>query len=250
MAGVMTGVDRQVAASLCPCNPIAGEGVDRSNPSGARLTIGIVALISLLALISTAVPTYADEPIMAYLRVNTSEAGKDVLPGFRRFGLFAGQGPLNYAVETRPVRLIGLDSSIPGRVEGALPPATLSFLEDALACASKVPTLLFFHHPPMMIGIDGKDDIRLGEGADELAAILSRHPQVERVVVGHFHRSFQARFGGAICQGAPPVRYMTVAERGDADEHELDEELPGYLIHRWIESVGLVSHVCPIPLTD
>jgi 3',5'-cyclic-AMP phosphodiesterase len=164
--------------------------------------------------------------------------------------LAAGRALLNYVIETRPVRLVGLDSTIPGRVEGALTGATLHFLEETLAMEPRVPTLIFLHHPPIMTGLESKDSIRLFEGADRLASILSRHPQVERLVSGHFHRSIQARFGTTICQVAPAVRYMTPAERGDPDEHEFDEELPGFLLHRWIEAVGLVSHICPIPLTN
>jgi len=170
---------------------------------------------------------------------------------FRQIGqLTAGYKLLNYVIETRPVRLIGLDSIIPGRVEGALTQETLDFLDDALAKERRVPTLVFLHHPPVMTGLESKDGIRLFEGADRLASILSGHQQIERIVSGHFHRSIQARFGNTICQVSPPVRHMTPAERGDADEHEIDDELPGFLLHQWIEPTGLVSQICPIPLTD
>ena len=159
-------------------------------------------------------------------------------------------GPLNVLVESRPLRLIGLDSTIPGRVEGALSGPTLDFLDEALSREPDVPALVFLHHPPIAIGVEGKDGIRLFEGADRLAALVARHRQVERVGAGHFHRNLQARFGGTICQIAPPVRYMTPAERGDPYDHELDDEPPGFLLHRWIEGSGLVTHLCPIPLTD
>jgi len=156
--------------------------------------------------------------------------------------------PLNGVVETRPVRLIGLDSTIPGRVEGALAEATLDFLEEMLAKEPETPALVFVHHPPFLTGLDSKDDIRLFEGAERLESILSRHPQVERIVCGHYHRAIQGRFGNAVCQVAPPIRYMTPAERGDRAGHESDEELPGFLLHRWIGGAGLVTHICPIPL--
>lgn len=164
--------------------------------------------------------------------------------------LAAGRKLLNYTIETRPVRLIGLDSTIAGRVEGELTKETLNFLEETLSMEPGVPTLVFLHHPPIITGLDNKDQIRLFEGAASLLEILASHPQVERIVSGHFHRSIQARFGSTICQVAPPVRYMTPTERGDADEHEMDEELPGFLLHRWIETVGLVSHFCPIPVKE
>lgn len=163
-------------------------------------------------------------------------------------GSRSSDGPLNGVIETRPVRLIGLDSTIPGRVEGALSGSTLDFLEEALTKEPEVPTLIFVHHPPFLTGIESKDDIRLFEGAERFESIVSRHPQIERIVAGHYHRAIQGRFGKIICQIAPPVRYMTPAERDDPVEHESDDEMPGYLVHRWIAGTGLVTHLCPIPL--
>jgi 3',5'-cyclic-AMP phosphodiesterase len=167
---------------------------------------------------------------------------------FRPFGFLPEAGPLNFVVETRPVRLIGLDSLLAGRIEGAAAAATLDFLGRALSSAPGTPTLVFLHHPPLVSGVDAKDGIRLFTGAECLAEILSRHPQVERIVAGHHHRAIQARFGGTLCQITPPVRYMSPAERGEEASHETDEEPPGFLLHRWVPGSGLVTHLCPLPI--
>ena len=46
----------------------------------------------------------------------------------------------------------------------------------------------------------------LTDGA-ALAAVIGRHPQVERVLCGHVHRSVQCRFAGTIAQIAPGVAH-------------------------------------------
>jgi 3',5'-cyclic AMP phosphodiesterase CpdA len=162
-------------------------------------------------------------------------------------GYLPAAGPLDYVVETRPVRLIGLDSVIPGGVEGALTQASLDFLEEALGRDPDVPTLVFLHHPPILTGLDSKDEIGLCTGAERLAAILSRHSRVERLVSGHFHRFFEARFGGTVCQVAPPIRYLSPEEREEEGSPQTDPEQPGYLVHRWIEGGGLVTHLHYLP---
>lgn len=162
-------------------------------------------------------------------------------------GYLPPTGPLNYVVETRPVRLVGVDSIIPGKVEGALAAETLDFVARTLAAAPDVPTLVFLHHPPFRCGLAEKDSIRLFEGTTEFEDILARNRQVERVVAGHHHRALQGRFGGALCQVAPPVRYMSPAEYGAASSHESEDEPAGFLLHRFIAGSGLATGLCPLP---
>ena len=54
--------------------------------------------------------------------------------------------------------------------------------------APQTPTLVALHHPPFRTGIDHMDAMMLTDGA-ALAAVIGRHPQVERVLCGHVHRS-------------------------------------------------------------
>jgi 3',5'-cyclic AMP phosphodiesterase CpdA len=187
-------------------------------------------------------------PMPVYAIPGNHDIREAMRASFRPFGFLPEAGPLSFVVETRPVRLIGLDSIIPGRVEGALPAATLDLLDQALSSAPGTPTLVFLHHPPMACGAASKDGIRLFSGAERLAEIVSRHAQVERIVAGHHHRAIQARFGGTLCQVAPPVRYMSPAERGEEARHETDEEPPGFLLHRWVPGAGLATHLCPLPI--
>lgn len=160
-------------------------------------------------------------------------------------GYMPASGPLDFVVETRPVRIIGLDSLIPGQVEGALSDHTLEFLERTLATEPSTPAVILIHHPPFQCGISEKDSIRLFEGADRFAEILSEHRQVERVLSGHHHRLLLGRVSHTICQVAPPVRYQETCGF-DAGRPNQEVELPGFLLHRWIDGVGIATQHCPL----
>jgi 3',5'-cyclic AMP phosphodiesterase CpdA len=161
-------------------------------------------------------------------------------------GYLPAEGELNYVVETRPVRLIGLDSLVPGESHGALTPATLDFLAAALAAAPDVPTLVFVHHPPFVCGIGHMDRIRLLEGAERLDSTLSAHPQVERLVTGHHHRGVQVRFGGTLCQIAPSVAHQVALDLRDEAPSCFVLEPGAFLLHHWVDGVGLVTHTAAV----
>lgn len=157
-------------------------------------------------------------------------------------GHLPAAGLLDFAVETRPVRIIGLDTLVPGHSHGALRPESLDFLAATLASAPDVPTLLMLHHPPFDCGIRHMDRIRLLEGADGLARIVVQHPQVERIVTGHHHRPIQARFAGTICQVAPSVAHQVALDLGEDSPSCFVLEPPAFLLHRWCASSGIVTH--------
>src|SRR5260370_12491037 len=58
-------------------------------------------------------------------------------------------GFLHYTVEEWPVRLIGLDTQVPGQPGGRLCAERLARLHARLREAPARPTLGFMHHPPV-----------------------------------------------------------------------------------------------------
>jgi 3',5'-cyclic-AMP phosphodiesterase len=156
-------------------------------------------------------------------------------------GLFPAAGPLCFDVDLGPVRLIGLDSLIAGDPAGRLGPEQLAWLDARLVKAPEKPALVALHHPPFRTGIDHMDAMMLADG-DALAAVIARHPQVERVLCGHVHRSVQCRFAGALAQIAPGTAHavrLTLA--GEPSRWVM--EPPGVLLHEWRDGRGLVSHL-------
>ncbi|HXW27055.1 MAG TPA: phosphodiesterase [Xanthobacteraceae bacterium] len=149
---------------------------------------------------------------------------------------------VQFVVDDFPLRLIGLDTLVPGKGEGALCARRLAFLERALAREHDKPTVIFMHHPPFDCGILHMDRIRLLAGAAPLAEIVRPYPNVERILCGHHHRAIEARFGGTIASIAPSVAHQvmfTLAEDGPA---ALMLEPPAYQLHRYRPETGIVSH--------
>lgn len=155
-------------------------------------------------------------------------------------------GFLQYTVEDWPVRLVGLDTLVPGASGGQLCGERLAWLDAELARAPERPTLLFMHHPPFVTGIAAMDDMGL-EGGSELAAVVRRHPQVERIVCGHLHRTIVRRFAGTVACTGPATAHQLGLDLAPVQRLSAVMEPPACMLHLWLgEGDGLVSHVSVI----
>ena len=68
---------------------------------------------------------------------------------------------LQYAVEDYPLRLIALDTVVPGAPGGRLCDGRLGWLAARLDEAPDRPTAIFMHHPPFVTGIEYMDGMVL-----------------------------------------------------------------------------------------
>jgi 3',5'-cyclic-AMP phosphodiesterase len=152
--------------------------------------------------------------------------------------------PVRYSVDLGPLRLIVLDTKLPGKDSGALEGDQLDWLDAELAAAPDQPTLIAMHHPPLVIGVPAWDEIGLAE-SDRLALgdVLERHRQVRRVACGHFHSTITGELAG---RGVLVVPSTYVQTRLDfyVREIELTSELPGFAMHAVVDG-ELISHVQP-----
>jgi 3',5'-cyclic AMP phosphodiesterase CpdA len=96
------------------------------------------------------------------------------------------------------------DSSIAGRNEGVLTDATLAWLDAELRTHADRPAFVCFHHPPVTLGIPFVDGIRQF-GAERLAEVVERHPNVVAVLCGHAHTPAATTFAGRPLLVAPGV---------------------------------------------
>lgn len=108
--------------------------------------------------------------------------------------------------------VVGVDTTVPGQVHGAVDvPAVMAQL-DAL---DGRPVLLALHHPP--VSRSTGDQFRL-DGADELLEALAQRPQVRAIVAGHLHDAVDL----AAPQGLPvlgcPATVIGIIHRGDEME--------------------------------
>jgi 3',5'-cyclic-AMP phosphodiesterase len=77
-----------------------------------------------------------------------------------------------------------------GLVQGRLAAAELDRLEQQLQ--TDRPTIVVLHHPPLPVGAECMDQIRL-ENAEQFFAVIDRFPQVKLVVFGHIHHGFETQ---------------------------------------------------------
>jgi 3',5'-cyclic AMP phosphodiesterase CpdA len=159
-----------------------------------------------------------------------------------------GGDRIEYVIEDHAVRIVALDTVIPRSSKGALSPASLRWLDDVLAAEPDRPTVIAMHHPPFTTGIGHMDEIGLARSdVQALEAVVRKHPQVERVLCGHLHRSIQRRFGGTLASTCPGVSHQVVLDLDAAAPSCFVMEPPGFQLHWWDEaSRGLVSHTASI----
>jgi 3',5'-cyclic AMP phosphodiesterase CpdA len=177
-----------------------------------------------------------------------------VLPGnhddrralHRHFGVPGADGePVQYSVDLGPLRLVVLDTTIPGADPGALDSGRLDWLDAELAAAPGALTLIAMHHPPLVTGIAACDEVGLAM-ADQraLGDVLERHPQVRRLVAGHVHRVITGEIAGRPVLTLPSTYVQTLLQFGSQDA-ELVDEPAGFALHA-VVGAALVSHVQPV----
>lgn len=159
------------------------------------------------------------------------------------------QGFLQYAVEGLPVRLLVLDTLIPGEPGGRICDERRAWLAARLAEAPDRPTALVMHHPPFATGLAYMDEMGL-DGADALAEVVRRHPQVERVLCGHLHRPIQTRWAGTVASTAPSTAHQVTLDLREDGPLAFSMEPPACQLHLWRAGAGLVSHLSYIGAYD
>jgi Icc protein len=154
--------------------------------------------------------------------------------------------PVHYVVEDLPVRLIGLDTVVPGATGGALDAAQLDWLDAQLAAQGDRATLIFMHHPPVASGIRSMDAIALdAQSAANLGAVVSRYRHVELITCGHVHRAFQARWHGTTVSVCPSTAFQGVLDFAAERYNICGDEPPAYQVHYWSGS-ELLTHTIAV----
>ncbi|MHA7398383.1 phosphodiesterase [Burkholderia pseudomallei] len=158
---------------------------------------------------------------------------------------------VQYALDLGPLRVIALDSQIPGASGGTLCDARLAWLADQLDAARDRPVIVALHHPPFACGIGHMDAMRLApDAASRRDALLRRHPNVERVLCGHVHRTMFARFGGTIASAVPAPAHQVTFDLRDGGPSSFSMEPPAFAVHRHAPGAGLASHHVYVDASD
>jgi len=155
---------------------------------------------------------------------------------------------VQYAIDEHPLRLVALDTLIPGQGGGALCDRRLAWLDRTLAQAPQRPTVVALHHPPFVTGIGHMDRIGL-DGVDELAAVIGRHSQVERLIAGHLHRAISVRFAGTVAGTCPSPAHQVALDLDPAARDAFVMEPPAFQLHWW-SGRSLVTHTACVDAFD
>jgi 3',5'-cyclic AMP phosphodiesterase CpdA len=190
------------------------------------------------ALLGELLKRYLKMPV--YVIPGNHDRREKLIEGLPGYGKMT-DGFVQYAVENLPVRLVMLDSVVPGAGHGELCAARLAFLDRILAEQPDKPTMVVLHHPPFVCGIGHMDGINLRD-AGAFAAVIGRHRQVQRIISGHHHRPVFSAVGQAIVSISPSVAHQVELELGESAGGGFVMEPPAYQIHLWDEVNGFVTH--------
>lgn len=208
---------------------ISGDLVDRRQPAEYQRLAALLAPLELPFFLMVGNHDHRD-------RLRAAFPGHDYL---------GREGFVQYCLDDLgPLRLIALDTMIPGQGGGELCSERLAWLATRLDEQPERPTVLFMHHPPFRTGLSFMDESRVVDGAEELARLIAAHGHVEHVLCGHLHRPISRRFAGTIASTVPATAHqMGLNLKGTRDLSAVMDP-PAVTLHYWQDAeAGLVTHL-------
>lgn len=113
------------------------------------------------------------------------------------------RGRICASTTSAELRIVTLDSLVPGRWFGRLGTEQLAWLRSILDAEPDLPTVIGFHHPPITLDVEIQRRVCL-EDRDELASTL-RHGNPVAVLCGHFHQQVSGQLAGVPTWVTPGV---------------------------------------------
>jgi len=186
---------------------------------------------------------------LPYLLMAGNHDDREVLArSFAEHAYLPARGAKHYLIDRHPVRIVALDTTVPGDHHGEVDEAGLAWLEQALQATRGAPTVVLMHHPPIACGIAYIDKYMCRQ-PERIAAVIGRFSHVERVLCGHVHRPILQRWAGTLLCCCPSTATQIALQlRPDARPASFREP-PACLLHWWREGV-MVTHTSYIGRFD
>ena len=164
------------------------------------------------------------------------------------FGETAGDdAPQDRVHEVDGLRVVALDTTVPGYHHGELTPAQLGWLADVLATPAPHGTLVALHHPPIPVPMmRAAETIELYD--QHLLAEVIEGTDVRGVIGGHFHFSSYSLFGGVPVSVASSTCYVADPAPADRLVSEVDGHQSVTMMHLYEDRV--VHSVVPVPYAE
>lgn len=156
---------------------IAGDLVDAGQPAAYERLKAVLARL----------------PIPTHITLGNHDDRPTFLSVFGN-GFAAETGKVDKVIDTEGYRIVLLDSSEPGRVDGVLTDGQVAWLRQRLAEALDRPVIVILHHNANALHIES-DNIRILE-PDAFIAALKTHPDIRQVIAGHVHLTSTATWRG------------------------------------------------------
>ena len=167
-----------------------------------------------------------------YLVVGNHDVAQALRNAFPQHRYLAGaEGFVQYAVDDFDVRLVVLDTTVPGSPGGELCERRLQWLDRTLGESNR-PTIIAQHHPPFSTGLTLMDRMSLVNPQAE-ASVIERHRHVQCVISGHYHRGIQARFAGTVASVCPSTAHQLTLDLTPGAEIRFTFEPPAFQLHLW-----------------
>jgi 3',5'-cyclic-AMP phosphodiesterase len=148
---------------------------------------------------------------------------------------------IQYAIESHPLRIVGLDTLIPGASGGELCERRIAWLDRTLAAARDRATVVVMHHPPFRTFIERMDMMALLDPVP-FADVIRRNRQVEAILCGHVHRPVTVRFAGTVASIAPSTAHHIALDFEAGAPLGYAMEPHAYRLHAYVPGAPLVSH--------
>lgn len=168
-------IERHADADFCI---LAGDLADLGQPAAYEHLKAIIARL----------------PIPVHITLGNHDRRPAFLDVFGNDFADATTGKVDKVIDVRGYRIIMLDSSEPGRVDGVLEEDQIDWLRARLAEAADRPVIVVLHHNANALHIRS-DDIRLLE-PDAFIEALKTHKDVRQVIAGHVHITSTATWRG------------------------------------------------------
>ncbi|WP_447912596.1 phosphodiesterase [Microbacterium phyllosphaerae] len=154
------------------------------------------------------------------------------------------QDPITGVWDLDGLRLIALDTSVPGWHHGDLDDGQLAWLADVLREPAPHGTLLAMHHPPLPSHVPLFDILELRHQG-ELAEVI-RGSDVRGILAGHLHYSAHGTFAGVPVSVSSATCYTMNVARPAVDVNGMDAAQAFQIVHVRPDTI---THTV-VPVTD
>ncbi len=137
-------------------------------------------------------------------------------------------------------QVILLNSSVEHQIHGHISDEHLRFLEEALAKAASMHSLVVTHHPPCAIGCAWLDRQCI-DNPDPFEHIIKRYQdRVRAILCGHVHQQAEVRFASTRVWSTPST---CIQFKPASDGFALDPVGPGYRVLELHQNGGIHTYV-------